>query len=39
VAPVLFAATVAGGSWALAFVVAALFPIAGWRALQPLRAY
>jgi MFS family permease len=39
VAPVLFAATVAGGSWALAFVVAALFPIAGWWALQPLRAY
>ena len=36
-APVLFAASVAGASWAVAFAVAALFPLAGWWALRPLR--
>ncbi len=38
-APLLFAATVSATSWAVAFLVAALFPLAGWRALRPLRAY
>ena len=38
-APVLFAATVSAGSWSLAFAVAALFPLAGWYALRPLRGY
>jgi len=38
-APLLFAYTVSSGSWAVAFVVAALLPLAGWRALRPLRAY
>ena len=36
-APLLFAASVAGASWAVAFAVAALFPLAGWWALRPLR--
>ena len=36
-APVLFAASVAGASWAVAFAVAALFPLVGWWALRPLR--
>jgi MFS family permease len=34
--PPLFAATVSGLSWPAAFLVAAVFPIAGWRALRPL---
>jgi MFS family permease len=39
VAPIAFAATVSLGSWAVAFGVAVLFPLVGWRLLQPLRAY
>jgi MFS family permease len=35
-APILFAVCVAQGSWTLAFVVAALFPLAGWWMLGPL---
>jgi MFS family permease len=38
-APVLFAACVSRGSWSLAFVVAALFPLVGWWALRPLREH
>jgi sugar phosphate permease len=38
-APVLFAATVSGASWSVAFVVAALVTMAGWGALRPLRSY
>jgi MFS family permease len=38
-APVLFAATVSATSWALAFLLAALFPLVGWRVLRPLREY
>ena len=38
-APVLFAATVVGASWAIAFAVSALFPIVGWWALRPLREH
>ena len=38
-APVLFAATVSSGSWAVAFAIAALVPLVGWRGLRPLRAY
>ena len=38
-APVLFAVSVSAGSWAAAFVLAALFPLAGWLALRPLRGY
>ena len=38
-APIGFAATVSHGSWAIAFVVAALLPVIGWRGLRPLRAY
>ena len=34
--PVAFAATVSASSWGLAFVAAALFPLAGWWALGPL---
>jgi MFS family permease len=37
VAPVIFALSVAGASWGIAFAVAALFPLAGWWALRPLR--
>ncbi|MGH3110398.1 MAG: MFS transporter, partial [Gaiellaceae bacterium] len=36
VAPVLFAATVASGSWPLAFAIAALVPLAGWSLLGAL---
>jgi len=39
VAPVLFAVTVSGGSWAAALALAAVFPLAGWWGLRPLRAY
>jgi sugar phosphate permease len=39
VAPVVFALTVSSMSWAAAFAVAALFPLAGWLALRPLSAY
>ena len=35
-APVLFAATVASGSWPLAFAMAALVPLAGWWMLGAL---
>jgi MFS family permease len=38
-APVVFAFTVSGASWPLAFALAAVFPLAGWWALGPLRAY
>jgi MFS family permease len=38
-APVLFAATVSSASWTVALLFAALLPLAGWRALRPLRAY
>jgi MFS family permease len=38
-APVLFAATVSEASWAAAFLLAALFPLAGWFVLRPLRGY
>jgi sugar phosphate permease len=38
-APVLFAATVSAASWTAAFLVAALFPLAGWRLLRPLTGY
>jgi sugar phosphate permease len=38
-APVLFAASVAQTSWALAFLFAAAFPLVGWVALGPLRDY
>ena len=36
VAPIGFAAAVAGTSWAAAFGLAALFPLAGWWLLRPL---
>lgn len=38
VVPPLFAASVAALSWRTAFIVAALFPLAGWLALRPLDA-
>jgi sugar phosphate permease len=38
-APVLFAATVSRGSWALAFLIAAVFPLAGRALLRPLRGH
>ena len=38
-APVLFAVTVSAGSWAVAFALAALFPLVGWSVLRPLRGY
>jgi sugar phosphate permease len=38
-APVLFAVSVAQSSWALAFLLAAAFPLVGWIALRPLRGY
>jgi sugar phosphate permease len=38
-APVVFAVSVALFSWSAAFALAALFPLAGWLALRPLRAY
>jgi sugar phosphate permease len=38
-APVLFAASVAQTSWALAFLLAAVFPLVGWASLRPLRGY
>jgi sugar phosphate permease len=38
-APVLFAASVSGASWAFAFALATLFPLAGWWALRPLREH
>jgi sugar phosphate permease len=37
VAPLAFAATVSRTSWALGFLAAAAFPLAGWLALAPLR--
>jgi MFS family permease len=37
VAPPLFAATVSGLSWRAAFLLAAVFPLAGFMALRPLR--
>lgn len=36
-APLLFAATVSAGSWALAFLLAAAFPLVGWALLAALR--
>jgi hypothetical protein len=38
VSPLVFAATVSGGSWRLAFALAALAPVAGLLALRGLRA-
>jgi sugar phosphate permease len=38
-APVLFAATVSAVSWTTAFLVAAIFPLVGWRLLRPLTQY
>ena len=38
-APVVFAITVSSGSWAIAFALAAILPLAGWRGLRPLRSY
>ena len=38
-APILFARSVSSWSWAAAFAIAALLPLAGWRGLRPLRAY
>ena len=35
--PLAFAAVVSAGSWTLAYGLAALFPLAGWVALRPLR--
>lgn len=37
--PVAFAATVSATSWRAAFAIAALFPLAGWWVLRPLRGY
>ena len=34
--PVLFAAAVSGASWQTAFLLSALFPVAGWLTLRPL---
>jgi sugar phosphate permease len=39
VAPITFAATVSGSSWAVAFLLAALVPLAGRLSLGPLRRY
>ena len=39
VAPLVFAATVSGASWTIAFALAAIFPLVGWSALRPLRGY
>jgi sugar phosphate permease len=39
VAPIVFAATVSRTSWALAFLLAALVPLAGRLSLRPLRGY
>ena len=36
-APIAFAATVSATSWRAAFALAAVFPLAGWWALRPLR--
>jgi sugar phosphate permease len=38
-APVLFAATLSATSWAVAFLLAAAFPLLGWRLLRPLSSY
>ena len=35
--PIAFAAVVSVGSWMLAYGLAALFPLAGWIVLRPLR--
>jgi sugar phosphate permease len=35
--PIAFAAVVSAGSWTLAYALAAVFPLAGWWALRPLR--
>ena len=39
VAPPLFAATAAGLSWGAAFLIAAVFPLAGWVVLRPLQGH
>jgi hypothetical protein len=36
VVPVAFAGAVSGTSWQAAFLLAALFPVAGWLTLRPL---
>jgi hypothetical protein len=36
---VLFAATVSAASWTVAFLVAAAFPLLGWRLLRSLSSY
>jgi len=38
-APPVFAATVSLASWSVAFGLAVLLPLVGWRALQSLRSY
>jgi MFS family permease len=38
-APVLFAASVSASSWSLAFLAAAVLPLAGWALLRPLDQY
>lgn len=39
VVPVAFAAAVSGTSWQAAFLLAAVFPLAGWLTLRPLAAH
>jgi hypothetical protein len=39
VAPIVFAASVSRTSWSLAFLLAALVPLAGRLSLRPLRGY
>jgi MFS family permease len=39
VAPVLFAASVSSASWTLAFAIAAVVPLVGWRWLRSLQGY
>ena len=38
VAPIGFATLVAAATWRIAFLVAALFPLAGWAVIHPLVA-
>lgn len=39
IVPLVFAETVAVGSWAFAFLVAAILPLVGWHALRRLEGY
>jgi len=39
IGPLVFAETVAVGSWAFAFLVAAMLPVIGWHALRRLEGY